>query len=278
MNQKIKRLRNLPQNYNKSDQELAEIVAANADTDIEVLAKLSDKTEKKLAKTLLSEYLNHFDIENVSDRGTLGQLVYLEVVQYRLQDKMNDLYRRAGEAISMDLLEAFQHNSDAILKMKTALGLNRPKTKESAYNVLEHLKHRHQIWMSENQASRHFKCPHCFQMIWTKIRMDVWDAQRHPFFRDTFLYNRALFDALGKTITITREFLASVFETSPDYINHTVERIQKESYSGPKEETSEEVSKENPEVIINDALIESVVVGSPPSLQQSGEVAISLVS
>ena len=208
-------------------------------TDIEIFAKLRNSKEKKLAKLLLYKYLEHFDIENISDRGTLGQLIYLEVMQFRLQDKMNELHGKEARAIPIDFLEVFHKNADSILKMKVSLGLTKSKEKQSTYDALQHLMKRFEKYGSENQGSRHLKCPHGFKLILLRIRTDAWTAQKHPFFRDTFLYNRALIDNYNKTITLTRDFLAEVFETSPDYVDWITNKIKKTGAANGKEANQE---------------------------------------
>lgn len=195
--------------------------------DIELLTKFEDKDEKKLAKTLLRKYLTEFQIENIADRNTLSLLIYLEINQLRIQQKMNKMHIEDDGAIPVDLLESMNKNSDAIIKLKNTLGLSKSKEKLAGYDALQHLMRRFKKWGEENQASRHMKCPHCAQFMLLKIKTEAWEAQKHPFFKDTFLYNKKLIDNLNKTVTLDRNFLAEVFEVSPDYIDWVVKRINK---------------------------------------------------
>lgn len=218
-------LRNLSQNRNKTDQELNAAMNDNPVADIELLTKFKDPEEKKLSRLLLHKYLNEFDIESISDRNTLAQLIYFEVNQVRIQQKLNEIYNTDARAISQDLLEVMQKNAELIIKLKSTLGLSKPKDRANSLDALQHLMRRHTKWRLENQASRTLKCPHCFQLIWLKIRTEAWEAQKHPFFQDTFLYNRTLLDNLGRTVVINRDFIARIFNTSTDYIDWIIQKI-----------------------------------------------------
>jgi len=185
---------------------------------IDIVGKFKDRTEKRLAKELLLKYLEDYDIETISDRNTLSELIYYEIIQSRLQDRLNKFYAEDSKAVPINIIEILHKNSDIIVKMKNTLGLNRAKTKDKPYDIMQHLIKRHTKWRDENQASRTMKCPHCKQFILLKMKVDAWEAQGHPFFKDNILYNKALFEKYyGKTIMIDDNFIAEVLETSNDY-------------------------------------------------------------
>lgn len=196
------------------------------------LNRFSDKEEKDAAKSLKKRYLKDFVIETTADENTLLELIYFEVIQIRLQDKLNEYYNKEAKAIPESMIKTLQENSKMITSLKTQLGVNTPKDM-ATYDALQHLFSRHKKWRQENQVSRHMKCPHCFQLIWLKMRIEAWEACKHPFFKDTFLYNETLFNNLGKKVLIDRDFLASVFGTSPDYIDFFSEKMR-----GPVQETT----------------------------------------
>jgi hypothetical protein len=210
----------------------------NQIADIDLLTKFKSAGEKRLAQTLLGKYLREFSIENVSDKNTLAQVIYLEVTNLRVQEKLNEIYSKDAKAIPTDLIELMNKNNDSVIKLKNSLGLSKSKDKKDAYSVLEEYKARHKRWQEDNQASRHMKCPWCTQPIWLKIRADIWEAQKHPFFKDTFLYNKVLMDHLGKTVLIDKAFVAAVFGTSAEYIERLLSHVH------PKEARNEPVNQE----------------------------------
>lgn len=180
--------------------------------------------EKKQALSLLEKYLKDYSIESVSDVNTLKEILFYEIIQYRLQDKLNDFAE--SKTIPIQLVNVMHENSDAIIKLKNSLGLFADKEKKTEYDVLKHLKRRFQVWLDENQASRTLVCPHCSKMILLKMKTDIWESQKHPYFYDRVIYNKVLFQ-LYHDKKINKKDLAGVLETSEDYIDWVINKIEK---------------------------------------------------
>jgi len=89
---------------------------------------------------------------------------------------------------------------------------------------LQALKEKFKVWRGDNQGSRNMVCPHCGKMTMLKIRMDKWIAQQHPFFKDRFLANKHLM-RLYLTDKLTKEDIAKILDSSPDYIDWLVETL-----------------------------------------------------
>lgn len=200
-----------------------EVAARN---DINIISKFSDKIEQKLAKELVSKYLDDYTIETISEKNTLKEIIYLEVVQARLQAKLNE-YHATNKALPIQLIEIIHQNSEVIIKLKATLGLNKETQKaEDAYDVIGSLKKRFKKYREENQASRTLICPHCGQMLLLKIKTDIWEAQKHPFFKDRILYNKKVMELYKKGI-LAREDVAAILECSVDYANWVIDRIER---------------------------------------------------
>lgn len=200
----------------KEDEELKEI-------DIENYFPV--KAEQKKAKELLRKYLQDYSIETVSDRNTLCQLIYLEVLNIRLQDSLNKAQKDLS-SMPMPLVDTMHKNIKEITSLKEKLGITRSKKTESVqdgFSYLQLVKKKYKKWLEENQGSRTLWCPHCGKSTLLKIKMDVWDAQKHPFFRDRILGNEHLIK-LYKQQKITREDVAKIFEVSPDYVDWLVQK------------------------------------------------------
>jgi len=187
------------------------------DLDIEEL--FEDKTERMAAVRLIKKYLSEYVIENISDRNTLKQLVYLEILHtHRLQASANNEYKE-HQATSPNVIRALHENLEQILKLKNSLALIQPdKDKSDAYQTLESLMKKFKVWRDNNQASRTITCPHCSKMVMLKIRTDAWEATKHPYFRDKLLGNQHLI-TLYKDNKITKEDIGKILQTSPDYID-----------------------------------------------------------
>ena len=222
INSIFNRIKNLKQNTKKTYKELMELSEQQYNDQVvslEVKTLFSDVSERKQAKTLLLKYLGDFSIETIADKNTLKQMIYFEVIQFRLQTKLNETYKR-DQVVPASSLRTLHENSKTIKELKDSLGLNKTKGEQATdvYQKIQLMKKQFKVWMGENQASRQLVCPNCKQMVMLKIRTDVWDAQKHPFFKDRILGNVALVK-LYLNNTITKQQVASVLEVSPDYVD-----------------------------------------------------------
>lgn len=213
---------------NISDEELYEkarksVIEKEKLDDIDIESLFHYKAEQKKGRVLLSKYINDYTIESVSDKNTLCQLIYLEILNQRLQKALNDA-ERDTHAIPTNYVELIHKNINEITKLKQQLGISKNKKtdeKRDGYAYLQVIKKKYKKWLSENQASRTLWCPHCGKSTLLKIKMDVWETQKHPFFKDRILGNEHLI-LLFKDNKLTKEDLSKIFEVSPDYIDWLV--------------------------------------------------------
>jgi hypothetical protein len=95
---------------------------------------------------------------------------------------------------------------------------------------LELLPNKYRVWDLTTETQNFIvngiivhNCPFCGKMIMLKIRTDAWEAQKHPMFHDRILGNSHLIK-LYKEGRLTKEDLASIFETSPDYVSWLISK------------------------------------------------------
>lgn len=190
---------------------------------INVQALFIEKEEKRKAVELLKKYISDYTIETISDKNTLSQLVYLEILNLRLQKALNEAQEKL-QAVPSNTVDLIHRNIEQISKLKLSLGISKSikdQNKQDGYATLQLIKKKFKKWLSENQASRTLWCAHCGKSMLLKIKTDIWEAQKHPFFKDRILGNEHLVN-LYKAGKVTREDLAKVFEVSPDYIDWLV--------------------------------------------------------
>lgn len=172
----------------------------------------TDSLEKRRAKKLAGDYLTDFSLETVSDLNNLRQLIFLEIMNLRLQSKLNE----DTDSVSRSALESIHKNLKEISNLKDALGI---KKKEESINdplaYFQTLKKKYKKWCEENQASRSLLCPHCVKPILLRIKIDEWEAQKHPFFQDRIFGNKHIIK-LYKDKILTKEDVAKIFSTSQD--------------------------------------------------------------
>jgi ribosomal protein L37AE/L43A len=227
----FKKYRSLKQYKKLSDEEIKDIIKAKTN-DKELYDRLDiegmfiDKDEKKEAKQLLLKYLNTYSIQTVSEQNTLKQLVFLEVFNNRLQRELNNYYKEQQPA-PPKTVESLHSNLYQISSLKDKLGLSidkKEKAVSEGYSLIDTLMKKYKIWRDENQGSRTLVCPHCGKMTLLKIRMDIWETQKHPFFKDRILANPHLME-MYKNGKITKHDVAKVLQTSLDYIDWLIKKI-----------------------------------------------------
>jgi len=91
------------------------------------------------------------------------------------------------------------------------------KKSDDPFNYIQKLKLKFKKWKEENQASRTAICPHCSKLILFNIRIDAWEAKKHPFFKDRLLANEHLWQ-LYKEGKITKDDIANILGCSSDYV------------------------------------------------------------
>ena len=243
---KFKRLRNLPQYKDIGNEELMKIAEskveeAEKDEDsVEIEEMFTNKDEKKAAVLLLRKYLKNYTFDNISEKNTVKQLVFLEVFNSRLQAELNQ-YHEQQQPSPPKTIESLHSNLTQISLLKAQLGIRKDKEKSNysdAYLVLENLKKKFKKWGEENQGSRTLICPHCSKMVMLKIKMESWEAQKHPFFIDRFIANIHLM-TMYKNGKISIEDVAKVLQTSQDYVTWLLEKVFPKSFK--PEERKEEV-------------------------------------
>lgn len=193
--------------------------------EINIESYFPDKKEQKAGKELLKKYLQDYSIETVSDRNTLCQLIYLEVLNLRLQRALNSAQKDTN-TISMPLVDTMHKNIKELTSLKEKLGITGNKKNEQVqdgFSYLQIIKKKYKKWLEENQGSRTLWCPHCSKATLLKIKTDVWEAQKHPFFKDRILGNTHLID-LYKQGKVDRSDVAKIFEVSNDYVDWLVQK------------------------------------------------------
>lgn len=161
LEKEARRLRNLKNFRNYPEEELLKVAEENLKiASVRIDDLFTDKDEKKLAKSQLKKYLEEYTIETTSDKNILRDVIYLEIINQRYKNKLNELYKE-DSAVPLNLLNIIHKNQTQILELKKALGLTKEgeeATKSEAFKALELLEKKAEIWRSKNQASRELIC------------------------------------------------------------------------------------------------------------------------
>lgn len=222
LERKVKQLEKLVQYKGLNNKELEELAKKSLEKEKLYKAEWIGLTspEAKRANVLLRSYIDKYYISKFSDIEDLKTLINNEILKQRIQEKIGK-----NEGIppkyAIDSLNTLQNQ---ILTLKEKLGISDDKKQTDAFIYIQKLKKKFKKWMEENQASRSLICPHCSKMIMLKMKMDAWEAQKHPYFVDKFLANVPLFSRYqeGK---LTKEEVAEILGCGVDYVDSVIEKL-----------------------------------------------------
>jgi len=221
----IKKLRNLSQYKNLSEEEINKIAQERLDKD-EILGSLTfciNDEERKFAQTILENYLAQSSFENFSERQTLGQLIDQELLAKRMKEKLKTEYNTANPAICLDMVERLDKVVERIEELKEKLGLTRKENEiNNAAQIIEDLKLRFNKWINipENRSNYTFQCFKCGQTVLIRRRLDKEkdEVREHPWFIEGgILFNKEIFIDLNDK-KITEEQAARYLDCSIEYL------------------------------------------------------------
>lgn len=201
--------------------------------------------DRKQSRSLARKYLSDFSIETISDRNTLVQMIYLEIIQGRIQKMINDTYAKSS-IVPLQMLDSLHKNLAQLTETKEKLGISKKKLdgdKKSAVEMIELLKKKFKKYREQNQLSRNMVCPHCGQMCLLKIKTSQYDVIKHPFFQDRILCNKHLVK-LYKSGKITNEDVCEILGCSSDYVEWLVNKWTKGNRN-KEEEVESGIDNEN---------------------------------
>jgi len=216
------------------------------DLDLDVESMFTAKDDKALAKYLLDRYTEDFSVENIAEKNTLKQLIFLEVIQNSLQNNMNE-YRKERGVIPPNALDIIHKNSTEIKSLKAQLGIRKgDDEKTDAYKALESLKRKFKVWCDANAGSRTLVCPHCGKMTMLRIRTDMWEPKKHPMFKDRILCNKHAFDLYfsGKISKMDIALILDEDAQSTDYVDWVISKAFSGRGSVPENTESPAIATE----------------------------------
>ena len=114
----IKKLRNLSQYKDHTEEQLRKKVIKSLEKkskeNLEVENLFDSREEKKAAKQLAIKYLNSYNPVTVSDKNSLRSLIYLEIIQMRLQTISNNFAKESEGGVNLKMMTAIHNNLDKI--------------------------------------------------------------------------------------------------------------------------------------------------------------------
>ncbi|MFH0805954.1 MAG: hypothetical protein V1901_03715 [Patescibacteria group bacterium] len=200
----VNKIRNFTQ-YKNSTQEELEKVARKTIAEKEVekeLISLVGEEELPLAKEIFNKYINEYQLETSSDKSTLLDLVYYEILNLRIKKYLTENYKTedGSVVIHTKTIESLNAQTDQINKLKSLLGMTKKQVEvehSDVVKIMENLKSRYHTWINspENRANYTLKTPCCGKMLLIRRRLDKEkdEVLIHPWFvRGGVLFNKHL--------------------------------------------------------------------------------------
>jgi hypothetical protein len=227
---KVGQLKNLTQYKNLSEEDLlkaAEKKVAEEQLEAELLMVVNPD-ELDSAKKLYIDYTAEYSIETSADKSTLYDLIYFEILNFRIKKYLNENQTGkdgASPIIHTNTIETLQKNTEKITLLKSQLGMTKKdadRDNADVVKILENLKQRFHRWINQpdNRANFSLKCPHCLNLFLIRRRLDKEKDEviQHPWYiKGGLLFNQAIFEDLRDHV-ITIKQAARYFNTSEDYI------------------------------------------------------------
>lgn len=227
---KVGQLKNLTQYKNLSEEDLlkaAEKKVAEEQLEAELLMVVNPD-ELDSAKKLYIDYTAEYSIETSADKSTLYDLIYFEILNFRIKKYLNENQTGkdgASPIIHTNTIETLQKNTEKITLLKSQLGMTKKdadRDNADVVKILENLKQRFHRWinMPDNRANFSLKCPYCLNLFLIRRRLDKEKDEviQHPWYvKGGLLLNQAIFEDL-RDHEITIKQAARYLNTSEDYI------------------------------------------------------------
>jgi len=194
-----------------------------------------NEEEARQAQKIFNDYLKNRNFTDVSDIALLKNLVNYEIQLIRIQVSINKEAQKQierGKNVDVPVVELRIMNeiNTQILTLKRTLGLSEEKKEINPFEKLDVLDRKIKVWGREMyQASRFRECPWCSKPLLLVMRPEVWEAYKHPFWRDKYFFNQHLWD-LYKEGKITSLDVAKVLLGKDVEVDYYIKWLEKKIF------------------------------------------------
>jgi len=185
--------------------------------------------EKKWGNRKFKEYEELYSIERLSDLNLLEQLVYLEVIERRYKNRVQELDEynknvtdKNGQIkkaiVPKDIREALDENLQQQLIVKEKLGFFQDKNESDFYKHLTILQKKFDIYRQENPLEFKTVCPSCGFIYFLKRRTKDFEPNGLKLFRNKLLLNEEMYKDY-KEGKLKKEDYARYIGTDEEFID-----------------------------------------------------------
>jgi len=198
MNPKIekefKRLKNLKQNKDKSEQELQKLyIDAQinvAKKQIKVDDRFLDVKEQAVALELFEHYVRTYDFEKFTDLCTLQSLIYEEILLRRIQNHINKTFQKNTDTyLGKRERETLTETEKRIEELKIKLGIDKEDVDINELSAHQLLEQRFEKHINANKHEFTTVCENCKKLLLLRKRVKDFDCIEHPWFAGRWFFN-----------------------------------------------------------------------------------------
>jgi uncharacterized C2H2 Zn-finger protein len=221
----IKQLKTLKQYSNFSQEELEKVVDKKILEEELVNSFVGlGETEKIKAMQLYDKYVAENSFENLAEKSSLTNLVYLEALNDRIKLFIEKEEKAKNGAIPIQMVEQLISNNEQIMKLKDQLGMLKNKDNDSFLIAWEELKRKALAYYNTHAGETFVKCPECQKLFRLLMKIDGLEVVKASFFKGTSLYNTKLLK-LYEDKRLTVEEVAEILGVHSKYIDFIFQNI-----------------------------------------------------
>lgn len=188
--------------------------------------------EKKWGTKRFKDYRSSYsNLNKLGNLQLLEELVWKEAIQERFKKQIGILGEESSKTgvntitpIPKHLQESVNDGLTSIIELKTKLGMFEDQKVLDAFKEFQMMKEKAAEYRKTHPLSFKTTCPFCARNFYLKRRTEHFKEFTSPFAEDKVLNNRPLF-ALYKSGKLTKEDVAAVLGTSPDYVDWLDEKV-----------------------------------------------------
>jgi uncharacterized C2H2 Zn-finger protein len=214
----FKKLKTLNQYKDFSEEELYKVIDLKLLEEelINSFVGLNEK-EKDKAIQLYDKYVTENSFENLAEKSSLVNLVYLEAINDRIKLFIEKEDKEKNGAIPLHMVEQLISNNEQIMKLKDQLGMLKNKDNDSFITAWDELKKKALDYYNSHAGETYVKCPECQKMFRLLMKIDGLEISKASFFKGTSLYNTKLLK-LYEEKRLSKEEVAEILGVHSKYI------------------------------------------------------------
>lgn len=186
----LKRIQNLKQNKDRSDSELEHLAKLNLkERDFKKNPIFQDEKDQDLAEKKFKSYITDYQFENLSDIDTLRSLLFTEILEIKLQQRIEIKISDDSKNISEFDTRQLKDVQNQIISLKIKLGISKEEGDVDELSGLDVLKKRYETYIQQNKNEFTIYCKHCAKPLLLRRRVKDFEVYKHPWFAGRWLFN-----------------------------------------------------------------------------------------